>query len=199
MTTALLMISDGRNDVHARSMLSAHDMLPGFDHIVHVQDPDHTLGFAGAVQEGWRQVLETDAAHVFHLELDFTFHRPVDVPAMIGVLERHRNVAQVALKRQAWNEQEKAAGGIVEQHPDDYCEIFDGVATYTTHRRFWTTNPCVYSTELCHMGWPQVPQSEGIFTHELLKRPNLRFAFLGGKHDPPLVHHIGDTRAGCGY
>jgi hypothetical protein len=197
VTVALLALSDGRHAYHAAAYESALEHLPSFDQYVFVRDPDHRLGYAGAIQYGWQQI-ETD--YVFHLEADFTFNERVDLAGMTGLLDRQQHLAQVALKRQPWNPQEHAAGGIVELHPDDFHERTDGHATWTEHRRFWTTNPCVYRADMCALGWPQLQHSEGVFTHYLLRRdPATRFAFWGGKHAAPKVHHIGEHRAGGGY
>lgn len=199
MTVCLLRIGDGRDSYHEQSWASAVEMLPRVAHVVTVDDREHKLGFAGAVAEGWRQVRQTDATHVFHLELDFTFNQPVPLGAMIELLDAEPHLVQVALKRQPVNADEKRAGGIVELHPDDFHQRTANGVIWTEHRRFFTTNPCVYSVNLCRHGWPQVPQSEGVFTHRLLEDSDARFAFWGGKFDAPLVHHIGDDRAGTGY
>lgn len=196
MTVCLLLISDGRDEYLERTIASAQEMLPTFDQLVTIDDSAHELGFAGAIQAGWREVA-TD--YVLHLEQDFTFNAPVPVGRMVRLLERHPHLAQVALKRQPWNAAERAAGGIVELHPDDFVERYDDGAVWTEHRRFFTTNPSVYPSRLCELGWPQIHESEGIFTHRLLENPDLRFAFWGGKFDAPLVTHIGETRAGVGY
>lgn len=199
MTVCLLRIADGRDEYHERCWASAKQMLPKFDHVVTVDDREHELGFSGAIAQGWRQVLDTGADWVMHLEMDFTFSAPVDVAAMIELLETQPHLAQVALKRQPVNQEELAAGGIVELHPDDFRQRFHGGVIWTENRRCFTTNPCVYSTLLCRHGWPQVPNSEGVFTHVLLEDPDVQFAFWGAKFDAPLVQHIGDTRAGGGY
>lgn len=198
MTIALVAIRDGRDQVHAEAVasLEQHVDLSGFDQRITIDDHDHQLGFAGAIQAAWQQV---DCDYVFHVELDFLFNERVDLDEMIDLLDRHPELAQVALKRQPWNPNEIAAGGIIEQHPDDYTERSDAYATWTEHRRFFTTNPSVYPRRIVRVGWPQVPESEGIFTHTLLRDPHLRFAFWGAKHDPPRVHHIGQVRAGVGY
>lgn len=197
MTVALLALSDGRHAYHSAAYESALERLPTFDQYIFVHDPEHALGFAGAIQHGWSQV-HTD--HVFHFEADFTFTEPVDLAGMIALLERQPHLAQVALKRQPWNPEERAAGGIVELHPDDFLDRRDEHATWTEHRRFFTTNPCVYSADLCTLGWPQVRHSEGNFTHQLIERDDTtRFAFWGEKLAAPKVHHIGETRAGGGY
>lgn len=195
MSICLLLIHD-RPELVERThrSLAKHDLR--FDQVVDVDDTEHRLGFAGAIQHGWDQI-ETD--WVFHLEGDFLFNEPPPIEQMVNLLCRRAYLAQVVLKRQAWNRDEKRAGGIVELHQDDFHEVTDGVATWTEHRRFMSTNPSVYSSKLCQLGWPQEPESEGVFTHRLLKDPHLRFAFWGKKFAPPMVQHIGDVRAGHGY
>lgn len=196
MSVALLVISDGRWEYHHQALASALEHLPRFDQYVWVQDPDHELGFAGAIQHGWEQI-HTD--FLFHLEADFLLNGPVPIRRMVSLLKRQPHLAQVCLKRQPWNEQERAAGGIVEQHPDEFSERQDIAAVWTEHRRFFSTNPSIYRSALCRLGWPQEPESEGMFTHRLLEDPRVRFAFWGGKFAPPAVTHIGETRAGVGY
>lgn len=194
MTVALLAISDGR-ECHVDSVLSMHRNGYRFDQIIHVDDRDHGLGFAGAIQQGWDQV-ETD--YVVHWECDFLLVDSFPVDSMIDLLHRRPYLAQVALKRQPVNREEIAAGGIVELHPDDFEEQTNHLCTWTEHRRFFTTNPSVYSSKLCRLGWPQEQFSEGVFTHRLLRDPLLKFAFWGGKYDAPRVVHIGERR-GRGY
>lgn len=200
MTVALLVIDDGRADYLERGLASARECLPVERMpLVLVQDPRHELGFAGAIQEGWRRVLATGADWCFHLESDFLLNSWLPLNEMIALLESAPMLAQVALKRQPWNPAEIAAGGIVEVDPEAFTERSDELATWTEHRRFFTTNPSVYPRRLCRIGWPQEPYSEGVFTHTLLRDPLLRFAYWGAKHAPPAVHHIGAERAGAGY
>jgi hypothetical protein len=196
---ALLLISDGRDEYRERTIASAQDALPTFDHFIEVKDPDHKLGFSGAIQEGWQRVRATDADYCFHLEADFTFNEQVPLDRMIEVLEEQDHLAQMALKRQPWNEVEKAAGGYVEADPDSFVQRTAHGDVWTEHRKFFTTNPCVYSTALCAQGWPQVKHSEGIFTHRLLEDPDVGFGLWGAKFDPPRVEHIGTERQGNGY
>jgi hypothetical protein len=197
----VLTIRDGRDDVHERSLASLREHLPEPEHHVVVDDREHELGFAGAIQFGWERVRETGAEWVFHHEADFIFNAPVPVDRMVAVLKRQPSLVQLVLKRQPWNAAEQAAGGIVEQPSwrDDFHQRVEHGNIWTEHRRFFSTNPCVYPAALCAQGWPQVPQSEGMFTHRLLEDPDVRFAFWGAKFDPPLVEHVGATRAGHGY
>lgn len=199
MTVALLIITD-RPAYLERTLASAEEMLPAnFSSRIVVNDEDHELGFAGAVQKGWDRVLESGCRWVFHLEDDFIFRQPIPVGRMIEVLKVRPYLKQLALKRQPVNMAEREAGGIVELHPEDYVEQRDGGEVWTEHRRCFTTNPSVYSADLCRLGWPQRSESEGHFTHQLLADPATRFGFWGEKHAPPLVEHIGTERKGHGY
>lgn len=191
----LLFITDGR-PCAADAFASVKRHLPKPDALVITDDTDHTLGFHGAVQAAWQQVPD-EADYVFHMEDDFILQQDVPLNQMIWLLENKPWLAQVSLKRQAVNEEEKAAGGIVEAHPDDFEERSENDIDYTVHRRYFTTNPSIYRAELCKRGWPQVPHSEGVFTHQLLA-DDYSFAIYGEKHAAPLVEHVG-IRQGTGY
>lgn len=197
MIVALLVISDGRDEYRQLTLDSAAEMLPQPDHLVEVDDRDHTLGFDGAIRAGWDQILDTDATHVFHLEADYTFHRPVLLAQMGEVLDRHPYLTQLALRRQPWNDIEAAAGTVV---PDYAIEHEMGASRWLEHTRNFTTNPSLYPRWLLEYGWPEGPHSEGRFSGYLRKlRPDLRFAYWGGRDDGEAVHHIGVHRAGRNY
>ncbi len=201
MSVCLLRISDGRDEVHKRSFASLGECLPEQrkeDKVVEIRDPDHALGFAGAIAEGWRHVRESGCDWVFHAEMDFLYNAPIALDRMIAVLERMPKLVQLSLKRQPWNEREVAAGGIVEADPEDFTQVVDRGDVWTEHRRYFTTNPSLYSAALCAQGWPQERESEGKFTHRLLEDQDLRFGIWGAKWDKPLVEHIGE-RVGVGY
>lgn len=200
-TVAWLLISDGRDEYHKASFASILDHFPCPDHVVQIDDRDHTLGFTGAVIEGWRQVLETDCDYVVHLELDFVFPEQVPLYRMIGTLKRHPHLTQMSLLRQPVNHEEKAAGGIVQLHPGDYHQCGDDLAQWVETKRFvFTTNPSVYSTDICRKGWPDEMHSEGVFSWRLLREdPACRCGIWGRKWDKPRTIHIGETRAGVGY
>ena len=197
MKLHLLRIGDGRDEIHERSNASLMKALPGFDSEFVVDDSDHELGFAGAIQHGWENV-PRDADWVFHAELDFLYRAEIPIDRMITVLSKHPYLVQMALKRQPVNEQEVIAGGIVECRPDDFEQRTEGGNIWTEHRCFVTTNPSVYPAALCRQGWPQIPESEGHFGLRLFADPKARSAFWGAKFDEPLVEHIG-KREGTGY
>lgn len=230
MSIALIVITDGRDDylnqctttldnLHGpiterwmyddtgdqayRAELAAR--FPTFNHI----NAGPRQGFGGAMRAAWAHLLaDSMAEHIFHVEQDFTFPQPINLPAMVRVLDAHPELAQMALRRQAWNHAERAAGGIVEQHPDAYTDRYDYAldASWLEHRMFFTTNPSIYRRSLMTVGWPDCPRSEGMFTAKLLAdgtpeaRPDeVRFGYWGRRYDNPAVAHIGYQRTGTGY
>jgi hypothetical protein len=199
-TVCQVWIGDGRDNYHREAIDSIRRMLPPADHVVHIDDRLHLLGFSGAVQAAWDLVLDSGCEFVFHCELDFTYNEPVPVDRMIGVLDRHPEVVQLSLKRQPVNQEERAAGDILRVHWEDYHEVADGEDVWVEQRRFFTTNPSLYRAELCKRGWPQEQYSEGKFTGYYRRDfPEDWFGIWGAKTDPPRVTHIGEHRTGNGY
>jgi hypothetical protein len=220
----LLVVTDGRRHCLERTMeAAATSVLPGIDgRRVIVNDSlnpvywawlDDTFGaefevlhpeagkrgFAGAIQAGWDHLGPGDGL-VFHLEDDFLIDDPVPFDAMAAVLTDAPDVVQVALLRQAVNRREQAAGGLIAADWDDFTDEMIAGVPVVTHRRFFTTNPSLYRRTLLTRGWPQEPQSEGLFWHRLIAaQPGTRSAFLGTKRDWPRAWHIGDERVGHGY
>jgi hypothetical protein len=222
-TVTLLVMTDGRRDCLARTVASATANLDGLitRGVIHDDsgDANHRCwlakafvdfdivhagqrqGFGGAIRSAWSHLLAgppTD--HVFHLEDDFLFNRPVPLDAMAEVLDTEPHLVQLALRRQPWNADERAAGGIVEQHPWDYVDRIDTAGhQWLEHRRFFTTNPSVYRWSLMRNVWPRGANSEGRFTHHLLASPKVRFGFWGSRDSGEWVEHIGHERVGSGY
>lgn len=220
MGVTFIVMTDGRADCIVQAAATWH-LIDGItDRIIHDDsgDPAYAVwlretfptfrvhstagrsGFAGAYRSAWDVLRGTSNPWVFSTEDDFCFARPVDLAAMIEVMGR-RPLAQVALVRQPWNEAEKAAGGIVEQHPHDYTDwVFNG-SRWLEHRRFWTTNPHLTRLDfIATHDWPEGEQSEGRFGLDLFaSEPQTRVAFWGGRGEGPWVQHVGTYRAGVGY
>ena len=156
-------------------------------------------GFAGAIQSGWDEALRFDTPYIFHLEDDFTFNKDIPLFRMASILNQHPEIVQLALKRQPWNETERKAGDLIAVAPKSYLDRGEGVEAYLEHRLFFTTNPSLYRRSLAESGWPQEEFSEGVMTHRLINDPDVCFAYLGKRNDPPWVTHIGVERAGSGY
>lgn len=238
-TIALLVMTDGRDHLLEQTIASARENLRGniVEQWIHAdgqvlmhadyldrQYPDFVQippawpagtrrGFGGAIDAAWRCLARHSTAdYVFHLEDDFTFNRPVDLDAIAEVLASTPDLAQMALRRQAWNDAERAAGGVIEQHPDAYTQMVYGdpgrvsrMAYWLEHTLFFTTNPCLYPRRGRGHGqftvldpWPTGPESEGRYGIRL-REAGYRFGFWGRREDAPWVHHIGETRVGRGY
>lgn len=223
MTVTLMVITDGRHDYLGRTldsfaaMVPQHffgrrvlvndcldpvqwarldDALPGWE-ILHPVDGKR--GFAGAVGAGWDHI-GPGHGEVFHLEDDFVFEAPVPLDDMIALLGQQSHLQQVALQRQPWNGRERAAGGLMRADRDDYTEHTCDDVRWTTHRRFWTTNPSLYRRSLLARGWPQESESEGKFSLRMFADlPDAECAFVGHIDDMPAVWHIGEERQGSGY
>lgn len=227
---AVLVMTDGRRDCIAQTIdaLDQHLTGPITRRIIHDDSgdlayrgwlgdrfPGWTLvatharsGFAGAYASAWYFVSTWGTEPwVLSVEDDMVLQRPVDLAAMVEVMETNPHLAQMALRRQAWNDAEKTAGGLVELHGDGFTDHTDEHGrAWLEHRMWWTTNACLHRRELCKMGWPEVPQSEGAWTHYLLRHgalgvepERLRFGYWESRDMPPLVEHIGHQRAGTGY
>lgn len=223
MSVALLVITDGREDYLDRTIQSAQanlvgpiterwlyddtgddtyrDLLrtryPQFHHI----NAGPRQGFGGAIRAAWAQIAwHSQARYVFHLEQDFTFNRPVPLRDMALVLEGNPHLAQLALRRQPWNDTEKAAGGLLEVQPDEFTGRSDGPHEWLEHRLWFTTNPSLYRVDLTRKHpWPKGHRSEGMFTADLLRSPKVRFGYWGARDSGEAVEHIGYERAGQGY
>lgn len=157
-------------------------------------DRDHHLGLAGNVRAAWQWAIDMDCDYLFHVEEDFLFTAPVDLAALQLVLESEPRLAQVVLKRQPWSPPEIAAGGIIEQDPGAYIEVhkWGRSLKWVEHRKIFSLNPCLIPRKILELGWPAGNEAE--MTRRCLDA-GYRFAFYGGKTDPPKVEHIGAQRS----
>lgn len=159
------------------------------------------LGFGGAVRNVWRHLTDTTGPpFIFHLEDDFTFLRPVNLDDFASVLDTRPGLAQLALRRQAWNAAERAAGGVIELNPAAYVDHTAGGHEWLEQRLFFTTNPSLYRRSLCQRGWPRGSESEGKFSAALLAAPDVWCGYWGARNSGVWVEHTGRERfAGAGY
>lgn len=221
----VLIFTDGREGLIERTIQSFENLLVGFKeaskmiiddsgdprnakklwNLFHnryqISHHSHRLGFAGSIADAWNHLhyIETPIDYIFHLEDDFVLQRKTRMEDMIKILDSDQTIAQVAMVRQAWNSQEKAAGGLIQASPGHFHQREAAGIPWIEHRRFFTTNPCLYPAELTEIGWPNDEHSEGKFSIKLVNELGYRFAMLGKLDDPPLVMHIGEQRIGGGY
>lgn len=230
MIGALLVITDGRADYLARSVESIHLNLRGdiverwmFDDSgdddyraelarrypeFRLIDGGPRQGFGGAIRAAWAHLQWGSTARwILHCEGDFVYPDPVDLGLMVNVLDNRPHLAQMALVRQPWNAEEIAAGGLVSLSPESFEEFQSTQGhEWMEHRLWFTTNPSIYRRTILTVGWPEGPNSEGVFTHRLLtggtpETPGdqIAFGYWGLRNDPPRALHIGVDRAGSGY
>lgn len=190
------MIFDDSGDPAYRAWLER--TFPDFTIAYH---PSGRQGFGGAIREAWSYCRHLDERFIFHLEDDFLFNREVPLSDLVAVLESNPHLVQLALRRQPWNDVERAAGGVIETHPEAYTEATDEDGRrWLEHRLFFTTNPGVYRTDLTwRHPWPRGLRSEVVFTNNLLRSPRVRFGYWGARDSGEWVEHIGEERHGTGY
>lgn len=129
---------------------------------------------------------------MFHAEEDFTYNEPVDLEPMMDVLDAEHRLAHLVLKRQPWNGDEIAAGGIIEQWPHDVTDRVTCGHAWTEHCKFFSLNPCLVPRRVFGLGFPE--GSEPAMTEILLDR-GFYFGYWGARQDPPRVTHIGEYRS----
>lgn len=220
---ALLVMTDGRDGYLAQAVESMHHLHGDITRrVLHddTGDPDHASwlrrkykdwdvvatagrsGFGGAYRHAYDWlVLHATEPYIFSTEDDFEFTRDVDLAAMVTVMDTNRRLTQLALRRQPWNHEERAAGGIVELHPREYLDCRDYRGNHwLEHRLFHTTNPSLIRRSLIREHpWPTVPHSEGVFSAGLFADHTARAGFWGTRASGEWVRHIGEVRTGRGY
>ena len=224
MSVTVVVIADGRVDYLERAMESLRLLHgPVSARLIHDDsgDPEHAAwlwdtygpagwlvhstpqrsGFTEAVRSARWWIGEHDRnAYVWWHEQDFRLTRPIDLAAMCAVLDANPHLAQLALRRQPWNDRERAAGGVVEQYPGDFYEVHEGGRTWLEHRRWFTTNPSLLPRwVVTEHEWPAGAESEGRFGLGLFRDPVIRSGFWGARDSGEWCEHIGTHRAGMGY
>lgn len=223
MSVTLLVMTDGRLDCLSRSVTTLarlhgpvtrrvlHDDTGDDDYraLLRNQFPDWEVigtprrsGFGKAYRNAYDWLLTYDTNQwVWSTEDDFRVTRDVDLAAIQRVMLGHTNLTQMALRRQPWNDTEKAAGGIVESRPGAYTDCSDQDGNHwLEHRLFHTTNPSMVPRRVLEAHpWPTVPHSEGVFSACLFADPHARAGFWGTRASGEWVDHIGNERAGHGY
>lgn len=186
-----LIVDDSGNPEYAEWLRSR---MPGWGVRTTPGYPD---GYAGAMQEVWRYAARYE--HVFLIEDDFVFQRPMFTEGLVELLDTHPHIAQFILLRQPWFGNEIASGGLLEAMVDR-GEVLDYKPEWVEQRVTWSSNPTVFrgaNWVLAHP-WPSGEGSEFRFGQRLFTdEPGTVSAYYGdGK--TPWVRHVGE-RSGFGY
>jgi hypothetical protein len=216
VSVALVVVTDGRAEYLGRAISSLEEQLtpyPTYRYLVddsgdeRYNDLVHgtyggrfgvfshfgRLGFVATVADAWGlAVQDPSVEYVFHAEDDFTYNVPVDLERMGAILDDNPDLAQLALKRQPVNYDERTAGDLFAAHPANTWEQWPG---FIEHSLTFTTNPCLIPRRVIQIVLRHgVPTAEVALTH-FLREHGYRLAYLGEIGDSPRVHHIGDERS----
>ena len=221
MRYVLAVLSHGEPDSpHVERTLRSFraNVTPDASSVIRFHDTDR-LGFCRATASLWGLAVEeavaVDADHVFWLEHDFVFRRPVELELLAAILKPNPDigpVAQVSLMRNAVNAVERAAGGLFESRPGEYRPrrlraqenpVHGQDEPFLTHSSYFTTNPSLMTVRFMvehpfAAGASRQPydiECEGRYGQDLI-RDGYQFAVMG--HGEPWVEHIG-VRTGEGY
>jgi hypothetical protein len=155
-------------------------------------------GYTGSMQRMWTYIQRrAKGEYVFCTEDDFIYPKPVALEPMIEALQSDPNLAQIALLRDAFYQDERETGGVLGWPEPAFTKVGDNGTSRLEHRLFWTANPSLFRKSITARAWPAGVHSETTFGKLLLQDPKVRFAFWGDHEE--LTKHIGVTRAGTGY
>lgn len=228
MTIALLVLTNGRDDLLAQTLDSFDEHVTGniVRRVLHddTGDREHLAWLRKEYGRRFHEIighnsrLGQDRAinsargalrrarrsipfrYVYWLEDDFLHHRDVDLDELARVLDEQTHLLQLSLKRHAWYAHEKAAGGTLRADPNAYTEVTDGEHTWCEHRRWFTHNPNLQRAEILYRQYPLGSQHEWRFSRSLCDADRqARFAVWGAQDAEPITEHIGVQRVGTGY
>ncbi len=154
-------------------------------------------GYTGSMRRMWTYLAKrAKGQFVFATEDDFTYPRPVALEPMIETLRDNPKLAQIALLRDAFYQDEKETGGILGWPEPAFTKVGQNGTSRLEHRLFWTANPSLFRRSITAAPWPLGKHSETLFGKSLLSA-GYRFSFWGDHEE--LTRHIGQVRAGSGY
>jgi len=157
---------------------------------------DEARGYNAAMRLIWQVAEGFD--HVFMVEDDFLFKKPVNLQEMADGLRHFPEVAQFVLLRQPWFGNEVAVGGLLPALEAMGNPLWRGSA-WIEHRATWSTNPTLFrgGDWVKEHPWPIGEGSEYRFGQELFSsEPRTVCAYWGDGTE--YVEHIGE-RKGFGY
>jgi hypothetical protein len=154
-------------------------------------------GYTGSMRRMWAYLQKrAKGDYIFATEDDFLYPEPVDLGPMIETLKDAPHLAQIALLRDAFYQDERETGGILGWPKPAFTKVGQNGTSRLEHKLFWTANPSIFRKSLTDRPWPVGHHSETLFGKQLIDA-GLRFAFWGDHQE--LTRHIGEVRAGTGY
>lgn len=162
----------------------------------------NAAGYSAAMQTVWDE--SYTQRHVFLIEDDFVFTRPVFLADLISVLCARPYLAQLVLLRQAWFPNEIQHGGLIPAL-EAQGRVMNPVKSPHTHSQWiehtatWSSNPTVFrgGNWVLDHPWPSGEGSEYRFGQDLFQaEPSTRVAYWGNGTE--YVEHIGQ-RTGFGH
>lgn len=190
-----------------QTIVVADPVTPEFEEWLYARIPDAMFclsptrqGLAHAIRTGWSVLENPDL--VIHLEDDLFFTRPISLEEWAVPLTANPLLAQVCLQRGPNNEEEHAAGGILNWYSDTGHlageRESDGVQ-WVEQTKLFSLQPNLYPGWLAAIGWPE-HGGETEFTEKVLAySPNLRFAYLDGVGAEPRYEHVGYMHRSPGW
>jgi hypothetical protein len=180
VTIGVAFVSDREDRYLPDCQRSFGEHVIGWADYFVVDDRDHRLGLSGAVRAAWGRALAEGWDYLFHVEEDFRFVADVNLLDMAAILAETPRLAQLVLRRPAFSVEERAAGGIIEMHPEDYTDREGWIET----RRLFSLNPCLVPRRVLELGWTS---DESEFTARALAA-GYSFGFYGDRSFAPVVH-----------
>ena len=191
----LAYISD-REDLYlprCKASVEEHIDYP-FVAVTTIDDRQHKLGMAGAVNAAWSWAVDNDLEFLLHWEEDQFIVRTLDIEDMVTVLDLNPELSHVVLNRYPYGG-DIALGGPMKALGAEPKECTGCGAKWSTHKTLFSLNPCLIPRHVFELGYSN--ENEAGMTKVLLDQ-GYEFSFLGHPTDEPYISHIGDIR-GAGW
>ena len=153
------------------------------------------LGISASLRDLWTMaVAHPRTEFVFHTEDDFVVPEKVDVTVLAYALMSQPSLGCLGLKRGPVNDQEQAAGGMCQAHPELFTETRtpSGFA-YVAYSHLFSTNPCLIPRAVIESCLSLAELSEDAMGKALVEQ-GYHFGLVGRIADEPLVEHVGSYR-----
>ena len=187
----LIMINDTGDSGYARVL---DDEFPEFKIIHHPE----RRGLGGAVRSAWTEAVKTGCDFVFHVEEDFIFPDEIDAFDLVKLLVSRPHLAQMCLVRNAVNDQESAAGGMLHVDPSRYTECSNGQVDWLEQSSLFSFNPALISIGVIEHALHTATDFLERDVTDVLTPQGYAFGLLGKMSDDPRCIHIG-TQHSSGY